>query len=691
MNDLATSAAKYATDGLPILPLRPRSKVPATRHGKNDASADALLTAARFPENTSNNIGIVTGESSNIIVLDVDPRNDGEDAFARLERTYGKLPQTMRATTGGGGFHLYFRLSPGPVGLSDRPNVAGFRGVDLKAGGYVVAPPSVHESGKNYEWDGDTPMADAPEWLVSLAKGAKRIEPVASKAQTTILEGGRNDTLFRMACSLRAKDFGEEAILAAILAENEQKCSPPLDREECSQIAASAMRYEPSTNHADTDLGNARRLADLMQGNGRYEPASRSWFNWEGRFWKRDAEGEVTRLAKQVVDQLLFDARQISDPETLKRRIAFANRSQGVARIGAMIELAKTEPAVPISFNKFDRQPHLLNVANGLIDLRTGELSEHDQDAFITNFLDLEYDPAAECPTFEKFIGDVLSNDKELIEFVHRAIGYAATGETREQCFFILHGEGANGKSTFLNVIRSILGDYAKHTPTDTLVSKTGGASNDLARLAGARLVTASEANADQRMADALVKQITGDEPITARLLYREFVTFHPTFKLFLATNQLPQVSGNDPAMWRRIRTIPFERVFQPEEQDHGLAEKLADERNGILSWIVRGATKWYRYGLTKPDAVVKANDDYRTEMDSVGHFISEQCKVEPEAQISASALYNSYRRFSNDNGQTPVSQTMFGRTLTSRGFNSVKRGGMFRVGLTLQTHLMEN
>lgn len=690
MSSLASAAAAYVAEGLAILPLRPQSKRPATSHGKNDASADAALTALRFPKETDQNIGILTGAEAGLLVVDIDPRNGGEEAFARLERTFGKLPETRKVMTGGDGVHLYFRVPCATTGLSDRPNVAGYQGVDLKAGGYVVAPPSIHESGKAYELANDLPIACAPDWLIRLGQGGRRIRPAASNGNGTIKEGGRNDTLFRMACALRSRGLGEDAVLAAILAENERLCSPPLDQDECERIGASAMRYEPSTAHPDTDLGNARRLVDRMDGAARYEPASRAWFVWDGRRWRQDAAGEVTQLAKAVADQLLFDAGQINDPETSKRRLAFANRSQGIARIKAMIDLAETEPGVPISFGQFDRQPHFLNVANGMVDLRSGALVEPDHSAFITNLIDVDFDADARCPVFESFLFDVLSGDEDLIEFVHRAIGYAATGETREQCFFILHGEGANGKSTFLNVIRGLLGEYAKHTPTDTLVSKSGGASNDLARLAGARFVTASEANADQRMADALVKQITGDEPITARLLYREFITFQPTFKLFLATNQLPQVSGNDPAMWRRIRTIPFDRVFQPEEQDHTLAEKLAAERSGILAWIMRGAVKWYADGLTKPDAISRANAEYRAEMDSVGQFIAERCHISRAAEVSASVLYNSYRRFANDNGHSPVSQTMFGRTLTSRGFNTIKRGGIFRTGLTLQSNLLE-
>jgi putative DNA primase/helicase len=686
MSTVSSAAADYAARGFPVLPLKPGSKHPATRHGKNDASADAGQVASWFPPDTDRNVGIVTGKQSRLIVVDIDPRNNGDAGFERLERTFGKLPDTMRAKTGGGGRHLYFSVPDGTAGLSDRPGVAGYDGVDLKAGGYVVAAPSVHESGNAYAWENDAPIAPAPDWLIELARGGKRIKSATPSSNGSIAEGGRNDTLFRLASGLRARGLSSAAIVAAVAAENKARCVPPLDADEVERIVNSVMRYEPGSDHAETELGNARRLVDAMDGNARYEPASRDWFVWDGRRWARDDQGHVTRMAKRVVDGLLADAKLVNDPETLKRRVAFAHRSQSAARIAGMIELAKTEPGVPIAFDAFDRRPDLLNVANGMIDLRAGKLLPHHRDAFATHVIDVDYDPAAVCPVFERFIADVLAHDAELVEYVQRAVGYAATGETREQCFFVLHGEGANGKSTALNAVRSVLGSYAKHTPTDTLVAKAGGASNDLARLAGTRFVTASEANADQRLADALLKQVTGDEPIVARFLFKEFISFRPTFKLFLATNQLPQVNGNDPAIWRRIRTIPFTRVFAPEEQDRELADKLAAERAGILAWIILGAVNWYRDGLPTPAAVRAANADYRAEMDTVGQFIEERCDVAADAAVSASTLYQSYRNHSNNNNRPPVSPTMFGRTLSTRGFPPEKRGGAkYRVGLKLR------
>lgn len=692
MNAVASAAIEYAAQGFPVLPLWLGSKAPATSHGKNDASSNAEQVAHWFTPESNCNVGILTGEKSGLIVVDIDPRNDGDASFERFERTYGKLPDTLCARTGGGGCHLYFKVDVGTEGLKDCPNVAGFIGVDLKANGYVVAPPSIHASGNSYSWTNETPIADAPDWLIDLACGGKRIKSATTSSGGSVSEGSRNDTIFRMACGLRARGLSLDAILAAALAENETRCVPPMGADEVEGIVHSAMRYEPGSEHAESDLGNARRLVDGLGGNARYEPASRSWFVWDGRCWQRDDEGYVTRQAKRVVDELLSSAKLSGDPEIIKRRVSFARKSQSLPRILGMIELAKTELGIPIKFSEFDRQPHLLNVKNGLVDLRTGDLLPHDREAFATHIIDIEYDPEAACPTFDRFVDDILVHDKELAEYVQQAAGYSATGETREQCLFFLIGEGANGKSTLLNTLRGVLGPYGKHTPTETLIAKTGAASNDLARLIGSRLVTGSEANADQRLADGLVKQITGDEPIVARFLFKEFIEFRPSFKIWLATNQLPHMNGNDSAIWRRLRIIPFNRNFTVEEQDRELSKKLEVEKSGILAWIVRGAMDWYENGLQTPKAVAEATAGYRSEMDTVSQFIEERCEVASDVAMSSSSLYEAYRKHSNDTGRSPVSQTMFGRTLSAKGFRAEKRSGgiKYRVGLKLRNGFFE-
>lgn len=689
MNAISIAAADYIEQGFAILPLRPKSKVPATAHGKKDASSDPVQVAAWFPSDTNRNIGILTGERSRLLVLDIDPRNGGDASFERFERTFGPLPPTKRAITGGGGFHLFFRLPEGTTGVADRPNVAGHPGLDVKANGYVVAAPSVHPvTGEAYAWDAvDLAIADAPSHLIELAQGGKRIKPVASMSASVIAEGGRNSAMCSLAGSLRARGLGEEALRAALLAENQVRCDPPLEPSEIERIARSVARYAAESHHPDTDVGNARRLVDALEGKARFDHASRTWFTFDGRCWRRDADGAIIREAKRVGDRLLAAAQVINDHDSRKRRIAFALKSQASTRVRAMVELAQSEPGIPVAADAFDRPAHLLNARNGTIELRSGELLPHDSGHLLSRMIDIDYAADATCPTWERFVSEVFQSDAELIDFAHRVIGYCATGETREQMFLILHGDGANGKSTLLKAISDALGPYASHTPTETLTVRNSGQSNDIARLMGARFVTASEADSHQRLNEGFIKQVTGDEPITARYLYGEFFTFQPVFKLALATNALPAVNGADPALFRRLRLIPFDRVFSAAEQDKGLGAKLASELPGILAWIVRGAVKWYADGLTTPVAVLHAGAEFRADSDTVNAYIEDRCELAAGEVIQASHLFGDYRRFTDNAGRDPLNQTAFGRALTRRGITAEKRGGSaYRVGIKLRS-----
>jgi putative DNA primase/helicase len=231
-----------------------------------------------------------------------------------------------------------------------------------------------------------------------------------------------------------------------------------------------------------------------------------------------------------------------------------------------------------------------------------------------------------------------------LIRFVQRAVGYSLTGSTNEQCLFILYGSGANGKSTFLNTISAMLGDYARQTPTDTLLVKRGdGISNDVARLHGARFVSAMEVDNGRRLAEAQVKQLTGGDLMAARYLYQEFFEFRPQFKLFMGVNHTPVIQGTDHGIWRRIHLVPFTVTIAKEDQDKRLVEELHAERSGILRWAVEGCLTWQAEGLEPPTAVAEATEEYRAEMDVLARFLLECRDVGPEARVATGLLYARY------------------------------------------------
>jgi putative DNA primase/helicase len=345
---------------------------------------------------------------------------------------------------------------------------------------------------------------------------------------------------------------------------------------------------------------------------------------------------------------------------------------RGQGRITSMISLARSELTIPVTPDQLDRDPWLLNVANGTLDLRTGKLREHRRTDLITKLAPVAYDPNAGCPTWMQFLEKVMGGDGELIAFLQRVVGYSLTGDTREQALFVLYGTGANGKSTFLATIGDLLGDYAKATPTDTLLVKPGseGPRNDVARLKGARFVSAVEAEGGKRLAEALVKQITGGDRISARFLYGEYFEFRPEFKIFLAVNHKPVIKSTDHAIWRRIKLIPFTVTIPNTAQDKTLPAKLRAEAPGILGWAVEGCLEWQRNGLGFPTAVVQATDAYRAEMDVFAAFLNESTIARAGAQTPSSELYAAYLEWTEEAGvRFPITKQEFGVRLKERGF----------------------
>jgi putative DNA primase/helicase len=447
-------------------------------------------------------------------------------------------------------------------GLARFPKEIG-PGLDLKfSNGYIVAAPSIHpETGTAYEWivPLEVGIADPPGWLVELIlskgqggkrknKGGKRIVSVPSQP---VAGGLRNNTLTSLAGTMRRRGMSEVAIEAALMAENTLRCDPPLHGSEVVAIANSVCRYDPEHPPPcnPTDYGNAQRLVTRFGERFRYVSEWNCWLIWDGSRWTKDRSGTVERFAKETVRAMYEEASKIPEDEARKTAIRWAMRSESRERIKAMVELAKSEPGIPVSPEDLDCEGWLLNIENGTLDLRTGELKPHDRKDLITKAAPVAYAPDAEAPTFQQFLERILPSEA-LRTFVQRAVGYSLTGDASERAFLILHGSGKNGKSTLLEAIQAMLGDYAMTTPVETLLLKPAGSiPNDIARLKGARFVSASENEKGRKLAEALVKAMTGKDTISARFMRGEFFDFRPTHKLWLATNHKPEIAGTDPAI----------------------------------------------------------------------------------------------------------------------------------------------
>jgi putative DNA primase/helicase len=501
-----------------------------------------------------------------------------------------------------------------------------------------------------------------------------------------IPESGRNNALTSLAGGMRRKGMSAAAIEAALQAENVSRCDPPLDESEVSAIAASIMRY-PASSPDDViqslnDTGNAVRFGARHISEVIYVPGL-GWYVWEVSRWCRDGVGKVMELAKQVARDIFKEAAVASDDSLQKRVVQHATASLKAANLDAALKLARSLPELVVGVDQLDSHDMLLGVANGIIDLRTGKLLAAQRDQLITRHSPVIFDVKATCPQFLTFLDQVTGGDKTLMRYLQRVVGYAMTGSTAEQCLFFLYGSGANGKSVFLNVIKELLGgDLSCQTPSETLMVKKSSGTNDIARLQNVRAVIANEVEDGTLLAEALVKQMTGGEVLSARFHYQEFFEYMPKFKLFIAGNHKPVIRGRDNGIWRRIRLIPFTVTIPKAKQDFHLQTKLRAELPGILNWAIKGCGDWQKTGLSEPKLISDAVETYRAEMDVFGAWQKDCCTVGHLLETKASEAYQSYKYWSERNGYRPTANGTFGRDLAAIFKRVSRKDGNFYMGI---------
>lgn len=418
----------------------------------------------------------------------------------------------------------------------------------------------------------------------------------------------------------------------------------------------------------NTDAGNAEQFAYLHAGHLRYVADTQRWIIWDESRWTDAVDGDLIRAAKVTAQALLQYAVQVEGDDAQKAAIAWALGSANLRRIKAMIEIASAEDNIEIRAADLDADPFLLNVTNGTVDLRKGTLRPHDRADFITKLVPITYDPEATCPRWNQFLEEIFAKDTDLIAFVQRAVGYSLSGDTREHALFLLWGTGCNGKSVFVEVLRALLGNFSVTAPISTFTAKrdNGGPTNDLAMLRGARIVTVQESDQGARFSEAIVKSLTGGDAITARFLNKEFFTFMPAFKAWIATNYKPKVKGTDDGFWRRVRLIPFLVSFL-DRQDKELVTTLRAELPGILNWAIDGCIGWLTSGLGMAKAVTEATNEYRSESDSVADFMADCLLVNSDASITSKRLYEIYTKWCDVNADKPLSKKVLNQNLIQR------------------------
>lgn len=438
---------------------------------------------------------------------------------------------------------------------------------------------------------------------------------------------------------------------------------------------------EPKKRYDMTDTGNAHRLYDRFGEIIHYSYNRKKWMYWDGKMWRTDDSGEIKKLADVICEDIKREALLEQDEKTQMDMLKWATRTASSKGKEAMIKECQHLDGIPAGVDDFDSYPDYINCQNGIINLRNGELLPHDANFMMSKICYSDYDISGNKPVlWLRFLDDITNGNKELQEYIQRSVGYSLTGSNEEQCAYFLYGLGNNGKSTFLDTIADLFGGYASNAQPETIMMKRfggEGATSDIARLKGARFVTAEEPTEGVRLNEGLLKQLTGGTKVTCRFLYGEEFEYTPEFKIWIATNHKPVVRGTDFGIWRRIKLIPFEVNIPKEKVDKNLKYKLRAEFPQILRWAVEGCMKWRAHGIVEPQCVTDATKEYKHEMDLLAGFIDQCVEIDYECddKVMANDLFRVYCRWAKENNEYEMSSKKFftevGKKLPDKGRNA--------------------
>lgn len=434
-------------------------------------------------------------------------------------------------------------------------------------------------------------------------------------------------------------------------------------------------KFNPHSNpkYSTTDNGSGRLFSDIVRGQARYVASRKSWFIYDGARWTPDEGNMATmEMCKAIGDALTHYAFAIQDENERKQYLKYTLR--WMTRNYRKTILDDAASVYNIGMGEFDADVNLLNCKNGTLDLKTMQFRSHNPDDKITKIADVVYDPNARCPRFEQFLIEVMSGDADKSAFLQKALGYALSGDSQYECMFILYGTTTrNGKSTLMESILRVFGDYGLTVAPETIAAKqrnSSGPSEDLARLAGRRLANISEPSRGMRLNAAQVKSMTGNDSINARFLHCNSFDFRPQFKLYINTNYLPSVDDMSLFSSNRVRVIPFDRHFEPQEQDPNLKHLFAEEeaKSAILNWLIAGWQLLQKEGLDSPAAVVEATKEYSRDSNKIALFAEEKLIEDKTGEARTAAVYERYKEWCDVNGCMPENSTNFKKSLQAIG-----------------------
>ena len=438
---------------------------------------------------------------------------------------------------------------------------------------------------------------------------------------------------------------------------------------------------DPHEYHKQKDVGAAKWWRDRHQHLVRYDHQRKDWLVWQDHHWRPDANEEATRLAMHHIELLQQDALQ--EPEWTRRQaiLDFAAGRMRKGGLTAMMDMAKAMLPIAMVGDTWDQNGWVLGCPNGVVDLKTGQLRDGTRDDLITLQAGTPYDSTATCPRWQQFLMEVFKGDETLVAYVHKALGYSLTADMREQCFFVGHGAGANGKSIFLDTLEKVFGTYAQRADMRMFAGFTSDINSfHIGDFRGKRMVLASEVRKGGRMNEHVIKHFTGGETVRGEYKFGATFTMRPVGKVWLGVNHRPKVADESFGFWRRVRLIPFLRIFDGTTDDQALRDELLAEKAGILKWAVDGCLLWQQAKLKAPEAVVLASDDYRSEEDPVAEFIEARLKKTDSDELHLYApIHEAYCGWARQQGlpeKERLSSKALSSSLQAHGFEKGKSGG---------------
>jgi putative DNA primase/helicase len=718
-NRIAAAARAYKARGWNPVPLRRATKAPIETAWQHSTIPDDQIDAIFTPDR---NIGVTTGQRSyNMLDVDLDHPIVAKMAGLFLPRTgsiFGR-PGKPGSHQIFYGYHDAAKYTAAKQDVPDKfphrsfalPGPPSQMLVEIRGdGNQTMFPPSIHPSGEPVSWVSDEPPAIVdfldlecragwlsaagllvigwPEWKdirhgITLAlagwmlKSGREmlgqhvtLSPLAVEnfVQAVCIYAGDHepddriravrDTAAKLDADPNAVITGFPTLRELIGATNAQKLAKWL------QISKLGDEITP------TDEGNALLLVNKFGDRLRFVHHHNAWYLWNGSYWQKDEQEQIIGFAREIGHDILTRAATIEDSTIRDRVLKFGHSSLNAARLFNMPKIARADGRITLRADDLDRDPMLLHAPNGTINLHTGGLQPPEQSDYITKSVAIPYNPRATCPLWLGFLDLVFAKNRELIDHFQCLCGYTLTGSTAEKIFVLAIGTTGTGKTTAIDTVANILGDYAISTAAATFIQRqsTGRATPEIARLHGARMIGTSETDEGAKLATALIKRFSGNTKMVASHLYAPEFSFIPAGKIWIDTNHKPRIPAHDDAVWERLIYLPFNVKIGGTPIDvKDYKSVLQHEWPGILTWMVEGVTRYRYEGLRRPQISVTASDDYRAESDLFAEFIEERCRIRADERVLVTTLHKAYVGWSNTS--VPIGRGTFANRIEERGF----------------------